>query len=194
MMSSITIATTEKNKPLLICKGFNYTIDRINDKKTYWKCKYCRTMKCKGRMHTDIKFTTILNEIGIHKHPEVAANTEVRLFNDKVRSRATNTNESTQNVIDNCLKISSDQMVARLLHFKYIKRNIQRQRNDLLSYMYTLLNLINFSVTHCCICDQFFARLIVTTTNCRLVRDLMKKMELEMPITDECTTGGDICF
>jgi hypothetical protein len=32
-MSSITIATTEKNKPLLLFKGFNYTIDRINDKK-----------------------------------------------------------------------------------------------------------------------------------------------------------------
>jgi hypothetical protein len=120
-MSSITIATTEKNKRLLIFKGFNYTIDRINDKKTYWKYKYCRTMKCKGRMHIDIKVTTILNEIGIHNHPEIAANTEVRLFNDKVRSRATNTNESTQNVIDNCLKISSDQMVARLLYFKYIK-------------------------------------------------------------------------
>ncbi|CAF1035550.1 unnamed protein product [Rotaria sordida] len=44
-----------------------------------------------------------------------------------------NTNESIQNVIDNCLRNASDQMVARLPNFKYIKRNIQRQRqqNDL---------------------------------------------------------------
>ena len=46
-----------------------------------------------------------------------------------------NNNESTQNVIDNCLRNVSDQMVARLPNFKYIKRNIQRQRqrqqNDL---------------------------------------------------------------
>jgi hypothetical protein len=27
-----------------------------------------------------------------------------------------------------------------------------------------------------------------------MVRYLTKKMELEMPINDECTTGGDICF
>ncbi|CAF4025458.1 unnamed protein product [Rotaria sordida] len=42
-----------------------------------------------------------------------------------------NTNESIQNVIDNCLRNASDQMVARLPNLKYIKRNIQRQQNDL---------------------------------------------------------------
>ena len=44
-----------------------------------------------------------------------------------------NTNESTQNVIDNLLRNESDQMVASLPNFKRIKRNIQRQRqqNDL---------------------------------------------------------------
>jgi hypothetical protein len=74
-----------------------------------------------------------LHETGVHNHPANAANSEVRLFQDKVRSRAMNTNESTQNVIDNCLRNVTDQMVARLPNFKYIKRNIQRQRqqNDL---------------------------------------------------------------
>ena len=33
-----------------------------------------------------------------------------------------NNNESTQNVIDNCLRNVSDQMVARLPNFKYIQR------------------------------------------------------------------------
>jgi len=132
-MSSLTIATTEKNKPLLIFKGFNYTIDRSTDKKTYWKCEFCRTIKCKGRIHTDVDFTTILHESDLHNHPASAASTEVRVFEDKVRSRAINTNENTQNVIDNCLTNVSDQMVARLPNFKHIKRNIQRQRqrNDL---------------------------------------------------------------
>jgi hypothetical protein len=133
IMSSITIATTEKNKPLLIHNGFNYTIDRSTDTKTYWKCEYCRTIKCKGRIHTDVNFTSVLHETGVHNHPANAANSEVRLFQDKIRSRAINTNESTQNVIDNCLRNVTDQMVARLPNFKYIKRNIQRQRqqNDL---------------------------------------------------------------
>ena len=63
-MSSITIATTEKNKPLLIYNGFNYTIDRTLDTKIYWKCEYCRTNKCKGRIHTNVNFTNILHETG----------------------------------------------------------------------------------------------------------------------------------
>ena len=132
-MSTITIATTEKNKPLLMYNGFNYTIDRTSDTKVYWKCEYCRTIKCKGRIHTDVNYTNILHEAATHNHSASAAHGDIRLFQDKIRSRAMNNNESTQNVIDNCLRNVSDQMVARLPNFKYIKRNIQRQRqqNDL---------------------------------------------------------------
>ena len=132
-MSSFTISTTEKNKPLLILNGFNYTIDRSTDKKTYWKCEFCRTIKCKGRIHTDLNNTNILFENNEHNHPASAVTNEVRLFQDKIRSRAADTTESTQRVIDQCLNDVSDQMVARLPNFKYIKRNIQRQRqkNDL---------------------------------------------------------------
>ncbi|CAF1227763.1 unnamed protein product [Rotaria sordida] len=85
------------------------------------------------RIHTDVNFTNILHENSDHNHPANAANTEVRLFQDEVRSRAMNTNESTQNIIDNCLRNASDQMIARLPNFKNIKRNIQQQRqqNDL---------------------------------------------------------------
>ncbi|CAF4494431.1 unnamed protein product, partial [Rotaria sp. Silwood2] len=117
-MSSITIATTEKNKPLLIYNGFNYTIERSSDTKVYWKCEHCRSIKCKGRVHTDVDFTNVLHETGNHNHPASAAHCEVRLFQDKIRSRAMNTNESTQNVIDNCLRNVSYQMVSRLATFK----------------------------------------------------------------------------
>ncbi|CAF1080873.1 unnamed protein product [Rotaria magnacalcarata] len=124
-MSSLSIATTEKKKPLLMLNGFSYTIDRNTDKKTYWKCEYCRTIKCKGRIHTDHNHTTILLENNDHNHPASAVNNEVRLFEDKLRSRAMTTTESTQHIMDNCLNNASDQMVARLPNFKYIKRNIQ---------------------------------------------------------------------
>ncbi|CAF3376116.1 unnamed protein product [Rotaria socialis] len=107
-MSSLNIATTEKNKPLLTLNGFNYTIDR--------------------RIHTDHNHTTILLENNDHNHPASAVNNEVRLFQDKLRSRAVTTTESTQHIMDNCLNNVSDQMVARLPNLKYIKRNIQRQR------------------------------------------------------------------
>ena len=118
---------------MLILNGFNYTIDRSTDKKTYWKCEFCRTIKCKGRIHTDLNNTNILFENNEHNHPASAVTNEVKLFQEKIRSRAANTTESTQRVIDQCLNSVSDQMVARLPNFKYIKRNIQRQRqkNDL---------------------------------------------------------------
>ncbi|CAF2882186.1 unnamed protein product [Rotaria sp. Silwood2] len=64
----------------------------------------------------------------VYNHPGIPATTEVRLFQEKIRFRAVSTNENTQSVVDNCLKDVSDQTVARLPNFKYIKRNIQRQR------------------------------------------------------------------
>ena len=72
-----------------------------------------------------------MHEAATHNHSASAAHADLRLFQDKIPSRAMNKNESTQNVIDNCLRNVSDQMVARLPNFKYIKRNIQRQQNDL---------------------------------------------------------------
>lgn len=132
-MSTLRISTTEKQKPLLILNGFSYTIDKSTDKKTYWKCEYSRTIKCKGRVHTDLNHTTTLTDASEHNHPPSAVKSEVRLFQEKIRSRAVASKESTQQVIDNCLNEVSDQMVARLPNFKHVKRTIQRQRqmNDL---------------------------------------------------------------
>ncbi|CAF1364145.1 unnamed protein product, partial [Rotaria magnacalcarata] len=51
----------------------------------------------------------------------------------KIRHRALNSNETTQNVINYCLMNLSDNAVARLPDFKQVKRNIQncRGKNDL---------------------------------------------------------------
>lgn len=133
LIMSFTISKTEKNKPLLLSNGFCYIIDRSTDKKTYWKCELSRTDKCKGRLHTDLQFTTILSDASEHNHPGSAVKVEVRLFNEKIRERAVETTESTQEVIDHCLTDASDPMVARLPNFKHVKRTIQRRReiNDL---------------------------------------------------------------
>ncbi len=68
-----------------------------------------------------------------HNHPGNTVSGEVRLFEEKVRDRAVNCNESTQTVIDHYLTNVSDHAVARLPKFKHIKRNIQNQcgKNDL---------------------------------------------------------------
>ena len=95
-MSTLTISTTEKQKPLLIRNGFSYTIDESTEKKTYWKCEYSRTIKCKGRVHTDLNHTTTLTDASEHNHPPSAVKSEVRLFQEKIRSRAVASKESSQ--------------------------------------------------------------------------------------------------
>ncbi|CAF1284973.1 unnamed protein product [Rotaria sordida] len=132
-MSTFTLSTTQKNKPLLLCNGFTYTIDKINNDKTYWKCEHARTMKCKGRVHTNCINTIILNETDNHNHLGSAVSSEIRIFEEKIRVRAVNCNETTQTIIENCLTNLPDEAVARLPNFKHIKRNIQHHRlkNDL---------------------------------------------------------------
>jgi hypothetical protein len=90
-------------------------------------------MTCKGRVHTDLNYSAILDEPSEHNHSPSVVNSKVRFFQDKIRSRAINTTESTQQVMDNCLRDITDQMVARLPNFELVKRTIQRQRimNDL---------------------------------------------------------------
>ncbi|CAF4572679.1 unnamed protein product [Rotaria socialis] len=98
-MSTFTFSTTEKNKPLLICKGFAYTIDKTTNDKSYWKCEHVRTFKCNGRIHTNCTHTTLLHEDDNHNHP------------------ALNSSVATQNVIDYCLTNLSDHAAARLPDF-----------------------------------------------------------------------------
>jgi FLYWCH zinc finger domain len=132
-MSTFSISKTQKNKPLLLCNGFSYTIDKSGNEKTYWKCEDARTLKCKGRIHTDESNSVILHETNNHNHPGSAVSSEIRLFEEKIRDRAANHTENTQAIIDHCLTTLSDQAVARLPELKHIKRNIQHARikNDL---------------------------------------------------------------
>ncbi len=83
-----------------------------------------------------------MNEIGIHNHLAIAANTEVRLFHEKVRSRAINTNERTQNVIDNCLKNSTDQMVARLPQLNILKETFNNNDNEMIYHKFHKIKIL----------------------------------------------------
>ncbi|CAF4554165.1 unnamed protein product, partial [Rotaria sp. Silwood2] len=125
-MSTFTLSTTQKNKPLLLSKGFSYIIDKITIDKTYWKCEHARKLKCKGRIHTNYINTILLYENDNHNHSGNAVSVEIRIFEEKVRDRAINSNETTQAVIDNCLTNLSDYAVARLPDFKHINLRIDQ--------------------------------------------------------------------
>lgn len=127
-MSEFTLTKTQRNKSLLVCKGFSYIIHRTGEEKVYWKCEHAGTSKYKGRIHTNIIHTVIFHENDKHNHAGNPLSCDIRLFQKKVRDRAINYNESTQTVIDKCFSNISDYAVAPLPTFKYIKRNIQNYR------------------------------------------------------------------
>ncbi|CAF4936902.1 unnamed protein product, partial [Rotaria socialis] len=61
--------------------------------------------------------TTLLHEDDNHNHPGNPVSTEIRIFEGKIRHRALNSSEATQNVIDYCLTNLSDHAAARLPDF-----------------------------------------------------------------------------
>ena len=86
-------------------------------------------LECKGRFHTNSINMIILHENNNHNHLGNTVSSEVRLLKEKLRDRAVNYNESTQTIIGNCLNYISDDIVACIPKFKYIKRNIKNLRN-----------------------------------------------------------------
>jgi hypothetical protein len=133
-MFTFAISSTEKNKPPLILNGFHYTVTESTGKITYWKCEDSRSMTCKDRVHTDLDYSLIRNQPSQHNHPPNVVNSKVRLFQQKIHTRAINTTENTQQVMNQCLRDVTDQIVACLPNFKHVKRTIQRQRKTFLQY------------------------------------------------------------
>jgi hypothetical protein len=86
-MSTFTLSTTQKNKSLLLCKGFTYIVDKKTDEKTYWKCEDAQKLKCKGRIHTNYINTVLLHENDNHNHLGNAISSEIRIFKEKVRNQ-----------------------------------------------------------------------------------------------------------
>ena len=113
-MSRFKLSASQRNEPLLLCKGFCYTIDKKTNDTIYWKCEFVRMLKCKGWIYTNSINTIISHENNNHNHLGNAVSSDIRLFEEKIRDRAVNYNESSQTVLDNCLNNLSDDTVARI--------------------------------------------------------------------------------
>ena len=92
-MSAFKLSTTQRNKLLLLCKGFSYTINKTTADQIYWKCEFVRILKCKDQIHINSMNTIILHENNNDNHLGNAVSNEVRLFEEKIRDRAVNYNE-----------------------------------------------------------------------------------------------------
>jgi hypothetical protein len=65
----------------------------------------------------------IIFESTEHNHPASDVKSEVRLFQDNIRSRVIDTTERTQCVVGHYFNNVSDPMVACLSNFKHVKKN-----------------------------------------------------------------------
>jgi len=48
---SLVYVDSEKNKRMLVYKGFLHTQEKMYNEKVYWKCSESKNLKCKGRVH-----------------------------------------------------------------------------------------------------------------------------------------------
>jgi hypothetical protein len=64
---SVTVSKKSKNAPLLIYKGYSYTIDWKSETKFLWKCKYSRKYAGHGRLHAKLN-DEFIKTVGEHEN------------------------------------------------------------------------------------------------------------------------------
>ncbi|CAF4411559.1 unnamed protein product [Rotaria socialis] len=96
-MSTFTFSTTEKNKPLLICKGFAYTIDKTTNDKLIENMNITQENDGIERVKRNIQ-----NRRGKNDLPEIPHDKTFNLIPDKL----TTTNETEQLLVDGTFKVT----------------------------------------------------------------------------------------
>lgn len=83
-MAKPVVVESRKNKPLLICAGYAYTMNRDSKLTTYWVCRKRET--CCARVSTSPASGEITNIFGKHTHPADLIEAEVLIAAAKFRS------------------------------------------------------------------------------------------------------------
>ncbi|CAM4966397.1 unnamed protein product [Rotaria socialis] len=81
---SLSFSTSNKRKPILICDGFIFQLNRTRPKLKYWRCK---DRTCSAYIHTNHK-NQYVGKSGDHNvHLPVPEQVEVAMFKEKVKER-----------------------------------------------------------------------------------------------------------
>ncbi|CAF4460280.1 unnamed protein product [Rotaria socialis] len=81
---SLSFSTSNKRKPILICDGFSFQLNRTRPKLKYWRCK---DRTCSAYIHTNHK-NQYVGKSGDHNvHLPVPEQVEVAMFKEKVKER-----------------------------------------------------------------------------------------------------------
>ena len=121
---------TEKGKRLLMKDGYMYAFQKTlaNDVKCY-ECVLCRKGECKAK----IKLTpedNFLNQLNEHTHLLSQTKIEVKKVKARVKERAENTNDTSQQILGAELQNINESTSVNLPALNNMRRNIHRQRGQ----------------------------------------------------------------
>lgn len=81
---NLIFSTSNKRKPILICDGFIFQLNRTGSKLKYWRCK---DRTCSAYIHTNHN-DQYVGKSGEHvSHLPVPEQIEITMFKDKVKER-----------------------------------------------------------------------------------------------------------
>ena len=115
---------TKRGGRKLLYNGYAYTVDKMRDSITYWKCE--ERGRCGGRLKT---VNDILQDASLpHSHRPDASRAVVLKAVQRMKERASNTEEITNTIIQNCTSDFPLEATGSIPKKESLSRMIRRQR------------------------------------------------------------------
>ena len=115
---------TKRGGRKLLYNGYAYTVDKMRDSITYWKCE--ERGRCGGRLKT---VNDILQGVPLpHSHRPDPSRVVVLKTVQKMKERASNTEEITSTIIQNCTSNFPLEATGSLPKKESLSRMIRRER------------------------------------------------------------------
>lgn len=121
--------TSQRNREKFPKNGFLYIFDKLSaDEKTeFWRCEQKR--HCKARVH--VVNHEVVKCINTHNHEPSAAKVAADKIVTKIKKRAVETQESTCQVINECIQNTDVACQGALPNQQALKKLIRRKRNEI---------------------------------------------------------------
>ena len=121
---------TERGSRMVMKYGYTYVFQKTlaNDVKCY-ECFLSRKGQCKAK----IKLSTedaFLNQLNEHTHPPSQTRVEATKIKERIKDRAGNTNDTSQQMLGAELRNVSKATAVALTSLNNMRCNIRRQRDD----------------------------------------------------------------
>ncbi|XP_060874428.1 uncharacterized protein LOC132948119 [Metopolophium dirhodum] len=117
----------EKNRDLLIFKGYLYKLERSTNEKTIWRCIENNSKKCPGRVHVE-KGEVTKESNREHNHRPDRSKIEAKQAIENMKKIAKEIELSSQVVLSTMSKEVTESVASKLSGISSMKKTIQRIR------------------------------------------------------------------